>query len=336
MIASVAPDPAGAVGPDWTFSVVFATFRWAGYVGLALLAGGLMFLVACWSDGFRDRRVRRVLLAGWLVSMVSAIAVLPLQGIYLAGGSLSTPYSAALLEATLQLDYGRYVVARIVLLVVGGFLLALAVRDRPRSAVRAPRTISAVVLGLVLPVTWAGTGHANASGELTVPIAHVAHLVTSTCWLGGLTVLLFCVFRQDGTASEEEVGRVVARFSRVAAACVATLAATGVYRVLRDVGSVGELAGSTYGALLVFKIAAVVLVVWFGSMSRAVVRTRFSFRAAGAAAAGGGGRRGNRADRGAGGVPIASLRWSVLAEALIVLVVLGVTAVLVATPIGSH
>ncbi len=133
------------------------------------------------------------------------------------------------------------------------------------------------------------------------------------------------------------------------------LVGTGTYQAWRCVGTLSALAGSAYGTLLVFKLAAVGLVLWLGAISRSVVRRRYLTPAplaeeivaapapatVPASRAGRAGptrtatrtvRRADRAQRELELLARRRLRQSVRAEAVIAVAILGITSVLVATP----
>jgi len=178
----------------------------------------------------------------------------------------------------------------------------LLLRERHRAA--------AGVLGVALPATWSGTGHAHAEGGVLAPAIDTLHLIAMSAWLGGLVFLAVTVLRRP--APEKAVDR----FSRVAMVSVGVLVATGTYQAWRGLGSLAALPGSAYGKVLVFKLSAVVLLVWLGAMSRAMVRRRYLVSPKPRVAA----------------QATADLRRSVRMEVAVASVVLGLTSVLVATP----
>lgn len=96
-------------------------------------------------------------------------------------------------------------------------------------------------------------------------VSSVLHLLAMAVWLGGLTALLLALYRVPPDESLRPAA--VARFSRLALASVAVLAATGVYQSWRGLGS-WEAFATSYGRLLVLKIGAVVLMLVAASHSR--------------------------------------------------------------------
>jgi copper transport protein len=258
---------------DPAVATVFAAARWTGYAGLALLAGVLVFLSLCWPAGWTNRRARRVAFAGWAVSLAGAVAVLLLQGPYSAGRSLGELADPELLSTTLDTDYGRYVLVRLALVLIAGGLLFAA----PRLA--RWRTPAALAVGVALAATWRGTGHANAEGNPLDAIADLAHLVAMSSWFGGLALLAICLLPRGNGLPPSEVTGAVRRFSLLATVAVGTLVVTGVYVAWRRVGSFDALLGTPYGRLLAFKLAAMGVLLWLGSMSRSVVQRRYANQA---------------------------------------------------------
>ncbi|MET7480522.1 copper resistance protein CopC [Streptomyces sp. NPDC005648] len=119
------------------------------------------------------------------------------------------------------------------------------------------------VLAVALALTWAAAEHASAGIQVPVAIvSSVLHLLAMAVWLGGLTALLVLLHRTEVAPAT------VARFSRLAFASVVVLVGTGVYQSWRGLGSWSALTGTTYGRLLLVKLAAVVLLLTVAGQSR--------------------------------------------------------------------
>lgn len=351
--------PAAGAGTDAdpTVRAVFTGLRWLGYAALGLLGGGTVFLLFCWPAGWVQPRARRLLAAAWAAALAAATGVLLIQGPYAAGRGLGALLEPGLLGATVETDFGRYVLGRIATLAVAGPVLLLALRGGGRAS-GAARWALAVTGAVLLPATWLGTGHANAERELLVSAADLLHTSAMTAWFGGLAFLLLSVVRRKAPLPPEQVGTALRRFSWIAGSAVLVLTVTGIYRAWRGVGSVQALTGTSYGTLLVLKLAAVGALVWGGALSRSVVRRRYAAAPAPVAAvtavtavtekvlaAVGGpsapsapatGRTTPRAEAEREQSARRQLRWSLRVEVAFAVVVLAFTAVLVATPPGSR
>lgn len=317
----IAPD-------DRTVPAVFTVARWSGYAGLALLAGGLAVFVLCWPAGWSNPRARRVVLVGWFASLAGGLASLLLQGPYTAGRSLAGLVDPALLSTTLGTDYGRYLLVRLTLIVLAGVLIFAGGRLAPRV-----RTGAAIGLGVALPATWVGTGHANTATSPIDLIADVAHLAAMMTWFGGLALLAICLLPRKADVPAEEVGPTLRRFSLLATGAVITIVLTGIYLSWQRVGTLDALVGTTYGRLLALKIAFIGVLLWLGAISRSVVQRRYG-AADGSQPAGKRPKPGSRADQEAERDARLRLRQSVRLEVGTAVAVLAVASVLVATPPG--
>jgi copper transport protein len=321
--AAALPDAGARAGADRFVAFGFWLFRLISFASLALVLGGSFFLIVCWPAGRADPRARRVLRWAWLAAVVSAIALLLLQGPNVAGTSLAGLFDSTLLADTAGTTFGILLLVRIAIL---GLAALLVTRLKSLSG---KQMVFLAVVGYALALTWSGTGHA-AAGDLS-PLALVidaAHLSAMAVWLGGLAMLVICALRRGEAVREDDAAAAVSRFSRTAAMAVAVLATTGTIQAVRELAEFGP--GTQYFTLLVFKIAVFGLLLWLASLSRSYVRRRLLAPAVVAAEPRKAVRRKER------GETLAALRRSVGWEVAIAVVVLGLTAALVSIPPGGH
>jgi putative copper export protein len=177
------------------------------------------------------------------------------------------------------------------------------------------------VQGLLLAaVIWGqtGTGHAaeriwpDDAGRLTDAI----HLVGGGLWLGTLGALLIAVL--PALQAHERMAALygtIRRFSRCAQAGVALLIASGVIAAWRYAGSVSALVESTWGRLLMAKVLCLVGVLAMGWWNWRVVTPSLGQALAAAPA---------------------RLRRSIRTELMLGLLLLAITALLVASPLPGH
>jgi copper transport protein len=181
---------------------------------------------------------------------------------------------------------------------------------------------------------------------LAAPV-DVLHLLVVSVWLGGLVVLAAVLFRRDPATVALEAA--VRRFSGVAASCVAVIVVTGVALAIPEVGDVNALGSTTYGNLLITKVALLASMLLVAAGSRAAVRRlnrvdseqQLRVQEPELVLSGGGARRGtrpavqSRPSRAAVKVhedDVRSIGRSVVAELVLGAAILAVTATLVATP----
>jgi copper transport protein len=251
-------------------SVLFDVVRWIAFGGIALLGGGwLMFGV--WPAGRDDRRARRLVWAGWWVSVVGAVAELLVQGPYTAGEGPASLAEGVLLDATLHTDYGLAHSLRLIALGVLGAVLGTLLRRVEAGPGRLEQVGGLLVAGVAL--SFAASGHAESEHpRWLVMLSDTAHVLSMAIWIGGLVVLAVALLprREPG-----ELRDVLPTFSRVAYICVATLAVTGTYQAILGLGSWRALAVTDYGRLVLVKAALFVGLLVFGNISRSAVQRRW-------------------------------------------------------------
>ena len=352
---SAAASLLATTGGSKTVGVVYGITRGVMFAGIALLLGGVVFLVLAWPRGRNDARVRRLLWSGWIAVFVTTVLGIALEGVYAAGLPLDDVFDTTVLRDVLDTRYGRVALVRLALLLVAVPLLRVLLRRAP--AVEHPLRpwwkLSALVVGLGIAVTPGIAGHASTGIQtgLAIP-ADMVHVAAMSCWLGGLVVLCVAVLpRRD----IDELREVVPRFSTIGLVSIAAVVVTGAYQAWRQVGSIDELRSTDYGKLLIAKLVAFAALVVAAAFSREVVNRRFrplppddelvavddpvlvGAGVSGAAGGGGGGRAGGRYDDLEDDwdddledqEELRRLRRSVWAEVAIAVVILAITALLV-------
>lgn len=240
--------------------------RYVAYLAVALLTGGVAFMALCRPPDTAP--LRRPVRTAWWTLLAATLCLFVLRSPYEEGTSPATALDLAALGRTATGRPGLVLLARVALLAITAGLYAFLVRGREhrlRPPSR-PFLVTAAVLAVALALTWATAEHASAG--IQVPLAmtsSVLHLLAMSLWLGGLTALLTTLHRATATPLPAAV---VTRFSRVAFASVTVLVVTGVYQSWRGLGSWQALTDTTYGRLLLVKLAAVTLLLAAASQSR--------------------------------------------------------------------
>jgi putative copper resistance protein D len=185
------------------------------------------------------------LLAFWFqIAAVSAVSLAQALSPANAGGVL------------LGTRYGIVWLVRVGLMV----LLALSlVKLQASSSNNLQR--SSLVLAAALVVALAFSGHA-AAGEgawLAAQLAvYALHLFAAAAWLGGLpafALFLGWLRRRGDPSLQIALKETTPRFSLLGLGCVTILMASGLYNAWILVGSIPQLVGTTYGRLLLVKVA---------------------------------------------------------------------------------
>jgi copper transport protein len=181
----------------------------------------------------------------------------------------------AVIGDVLGTRFGRMWLARLGLL---GLLAPLLVVEGRRLAEgRSPRNGAMVALGLggvAMLATTTLSGHATSGRLVGVAIpTDIVHLTAVSAWLGGLVFLAAGALRS--TSDVEGLERLVPRFSRLAFAAVVVIVVSGTLQSWRQLETIDALTGTTYGRLLLTKLAIVGGVLLLAAVSRSWVRRRY-------------------------------------------------------------
>jgi copper transport protein len=284
----------GILPPEPPWPVVLV--RFLGYLGFALVAGSVAVIALCWPEAGRGGRTLRILRGGLVLSVVATVAGLLLQGPYTAGVPLTRLFDRSLLAETGHTDFAAWTQLRIFLvLAVAGMAWA-----RRSLEVRLNRWV-AVVCVVGAAVTFSGTGHAVA-GTLLARADDSLHALLAGVWVGGLVLLAVGLTGRPADGQDPRPGAdALTRFSRLGLVSVAGLLLTGTVNAVLRLEHWSDFWDTRYGVILLVKLALIAAVVGVAAGSRAAVR------------------------RGA------DPRRTVLAEVLLTVVILAVTALLGST-----
>ena len=335
--------------------IAFGVVRGLDYLSIALMLGGLGFLLVAWFPGLPDavederqrhaagqafaRRFRLLAAAAVLLGVTASVLGVLLQGASAAGVSLWASLKSTIVNNTLESRFGRVWGARAIdWLLIGALLVIAQALGRGVSpaftpdgklARRPPRWIVALLmLGCsYLAITPAFAGHASIESPVALFFpSDVLHVLAASVWVGGIACILLVLPAATGALAGAERSRlllaVLARFSPLALASVIAIAVTGVVQAYIDVRSVHGLLHTTYGALIIAKTLLLAALIGFGWVNRERVIPAL--------------RRVAESERPPGAAGLLARR-SMRGELVLMLGVLGVTAALIsyAPPIDA-
>ncbi|MFI5936829.1 copper resistance CopC/CopD family protein [Actinoplanes sp. NPDC051494] len=293
----------GAESVDPVVRALIPVGKYLGYAGLVLLVGPVLVLALLWPHRLSRVGPARLVWTGLGLVLGSTILAIWLQAPYTTGTGLFG-VSGGDLQDVLGSTFGAVMLVRLGVVVASAFLLRPLLRGAGGES-KADLALLGV-LGVAALATWPLTGHPTASPVAGVSVVVDAiHLASMAVWLGGLVMLAGFLLRQ---ANERELGAILPIWSRWAATAVAALIVAGSVQALIEVASFKGLYSSTYGRLILVKIALAAVVIGMAAFSRKLVRDRTA-------------ENGPR-----------TLRRVVLAELAVTAIVLGVTAALVQIP----
>jgi putative copper export protein/methionine-rich copper-binding protein CopC len=313
--SSIAPSPAeaaaaqaAALPPELDIeSPAYVAIRWLGYAALVGLIGAVVFalVVAPKVPSIAPDVVRvaaHLALVASLVLIVAWIARLVAQSYALGGVGIG-----AILGGT---SWGQawIIGAAAALVALGAAVLAGRGESRAAWLVAA---LAALAAAAALPLS----GHAVATPRLSAlaVVADTLHLLGAGGWLGTLLVTVIAgipvTLRGAPVARGREASALISAFSPVALFCAGLLVVTGVVAAVLHLGSFGALWGSRYGQVLLTKLAVIAVLLVVAFINWRVLRPKLGTDGA-----------------------TRRIRGSAFAELGLAVIVLAVTAVLVATP----
>jgi len=302
-VAVPAPPPTDAVGASgltWRDDAA----RWAAFAALAVLLGPLVLRLVVLRGARLDGRVATAFHAATVAGAFLAVDVGILAFVLRAENALQL--------SVVDLLYGdlspfaeetRFGVAFLVTMVGFGAVACLAILawalDRP------VLLWPALGLGILLASGFSLSGHQATEPNSTVAtqLADWLHLVAASVWAGGVLALALVVWPLAPALRRTAF----LGFSRIAVVLVGVLVLAGAYLAIVRLPDVADLWETSYGRLLLLKIAIVCVALAWGGIHHAFVRPRLE----------------------RGETPGAGVGRSLLGESAVAMAVLLVAAVLV-------
>lgn len=277
-----------------------------------------------------------------ILRLLAYVAVLGLVGVvfsewYLARGTIDTPLGKRVMVGA-ALTSGIVAVAQLLILVddlrdggtgfipaigdslgitAGGMLafrsvVAVALVMFTMKRIRSLGVIVALLVMYCIAVAYGGHSRSMAAPWIGIPI-DVVHQVAAGIWVGGLVVLVVIVLPR----ADVESGLVAYdRFGYAAQRAVVVIVVTGVIQTVRLHGSLTTLLTTTHGLVLIGKVVVVGVMLRLGARNHQLL-ARWS----------------GRGDTRSVPTRYALIRASVVESACAVVVV-ALTAILVASPLG--
>lgn len=124
--------------------------------------------------------------------------------------------------------------------------------------------VLAAVAALLLGIAF--NGHSQSSSPLVLAwLADIVHVLAAGVWSGGVVLLLGLIARRRRAKNPALTADAVLRFSLVATVASIAAGITGLVLAVIELPSVGALFGSTFGRILLVKIAVVAAIAALGA-----------------------------------------------------------------------
>ena len=283
----------GSVSARHGLNNLFNFIRFVMFAGILTLLGGVA-LVMFGAQKLPSIRTRMSLWGAWTFAIVASIEALFAYGPHASGVKVFNVTDLSLLGDTMSTLFGQATLLRISLL-LGFSLLLFTLDSRNKRAWR----VCAVVASVAIAATFSAVGHPSGQSPVALSFTlDVVHLLAVSLWIGAL--FLIAIDRKFWLRSTQSM----LWFSRVAGYSVAVIAVTGIVQTLLLMGGLRDIFVLEYGQKLIVKIGLVLVLVAIGALSRSTLRK----------------------------IGPAKLHQSIVVEALVALIVVGITALLVALP----
>jgi copper resistance protein D len=243
--------------------VVSVFTAWIGSLALAALAGG--FVVVTVMPPGSPALGRRLILwnrAATSLLLLAGVGELALRTHTMAPGGLATA-ARALPLVLVRTHFGAVWIVRI-----GSLVALLALLARTGRTARA----AACMLAVGIALTTALMGHAADRGDVSVPVlVDWIHVVAASSWAGTLLCLAALVLPDAARWPRDQLVTLMGRIATLAGVSLGLVVASGAYNACVQVGSLRALVATSYGQILLVKIALVAGMVGIGAANRFVV-----------------------------------------------------------------
>ncbi len=243
---------------------------WLGRVlstlGLAVLFGSLVLIIAAWPEGPEYILAVRFLRSVWLLALAGTVLYVVALSAAVRGESFGSGLNPAgwldLLDAGWP---GRAALARLVLVVACAWVVV-----RPERVIDPTTQLPAIAIPTLAVVTL---GLARTGGDLAIigVIAGIAHSLAMAVWVGGVVLLARVVLAGPG---EEDLVHAVRGFGRISGPAIVITIVSGLVQLFRLDG--GSLFSESHGRVLLLKTVFVALMLFVGLTARQVAQARLA------------------------------------------------------------
>jgi copper transport protein len=248
-------------GSDHWYQVVGVLARWLGFAGsLVVLGAAVLFAFTDAADPVFGIAVGLVLIAG-VAAIIGRIAELLPRAALATGLGASALFHPGVMSKLL----GKGVGFGYLLLIAGIAAVIASMQVRRSDTSQACGVAGASLIAL----SFVTSGHpTTASPKWLAMAADLVHVSAAGVWLGGLVALAVLWHPLRREAGRDADARLAIAFSRLATVALVSLAIAGAALAWTQVGSVHALLHTSYGQVLLVKVAFVGLVAYLGAHNR--------------------------------------------------------------------
>jgi len=249
-----------AAGGDRPIEVGAAVLRVLAYLGV-LGSCGVVLVSAVLRRPDEPTPVARWVGAGAVIALVSLVLQAVALGALATGEGLTAITTPGVLGLVLADGFGPAAVVAL-----AGLLGVLITTGLPFEG---PARVVALTGAVLAPLSFALTGHTRSMDPAAIGYsADLVHLLAAAVWFGGLGAVTATVLRRRRAGDPMGAAEAVATFSGIAAGAAAAVIVAGTTLAWIEVGGLEALTSTTYGRLLLAKVAAVAVVLGLAAWNR--------------------------------------------------------------------
>ena len=242
--------------------------RFPGLVGQTIVLGGIIASIVIWSTGQTRFKEQIALIESSFKAKFSKVIGFGIIAVF-ASNFIMLGVQTWRLETSpldvIQTTFGHTWLTRMILTII---LIGIWFWIERKNQVSIKTQLPMLVFALALIATTTMMGH-GASTELVPPIIlDYAHNLLSSIWIGGVIFLGFVVLpsitKLDGTVRDKITISLIPRFSAMIIISLGILIITGPTLLWFLDSNVSSLTDSTYGKLIMLKIAIASVMISFG------------------------------------------------------------------------
>lgn len=236
-------------------------------VGLSVLFGSLVLIVAAWPEGPEYVLALRFLRSAWIVGLVGTIIYVIALSAAVKGKSFGSGVSPGAWFDLLDAGWGgRAALLRLVLAAACGWVVM-----KPERVI--DPTTNMLALGIpALAVVTLGLSRTGGSLAFLGVLASIVHVIAMAVWFGGVVLLARVVLAGPG---EEDLVHAVRGFGRISNPAIIATVVSGLVQVYRQV-SASDLFSTGHGRVFLLKTIAVAGMLFVGMTARQIANAKLT------------------------------------------------------------
>ncbi len=235
-------------------------------VGIAVVFGSLVLIVAAWPEGPEYVLALRFLRSMWIVGLVGTLIYVAGLSAAVKGESFSSGLNPANWFDLFDAGWpGRFAVLRVVLVIAMAWVVM-----KPERVI--DPTTNMLALGIpALAVVTLGLSRTGGNLAFLGVVASILHVLAMAVWFGGAVLLARVVLAGPG---DEDLVHAVRGFGRISNPAIVITLFSGLIQLYRLDG--GELFSSGHGRVVLLKTVAVAAMVFVGMTAKQIASSKLN------------------------------------------------------------